>query len=309
MAIFAELDAVGYAFPWADTCLFFDDLAVATHGPRTFVAHWHAALVQTLVHMFEMKLDMVVSKGEQGKTITMTSNPELYDTIGRRIKAMGLRMASTGNHLGVTTAAGRRRRVTAVSKRAVKFAARRARLTLVRRAEGPADAIVKRAQVPSIMYGAQVMGLSDTRLSELRHSVAATAGGNHKGRSSHLVLLADGSDPAVAAYTAPILAWAKAWKETHLQPNLREHLQAAWKKWVMRVARARVPWQVVRGPAGAFVATVRRLGWQTQAAHSITVDGEVLDLRTLPAHELRYRIGKATEDGLKRAWMERSGAT
>ena len=169
--------------------------------------------------------------------------------------------------------------------------------------------VVKRAQVPPIMYGAQVMGISDTRLSELRHSVAATAGGNHKGRSSQLVLLADGADPGVAANTAPILAWANAWNETHHQPRLVEHLQAAWKRWVLKVARAKVPWQVVRGPAGAFIATVRRLGWQTQAAHSITIDGEVLDLRRVPTHELRYRVYKATEEGLKHAWLAHSGAT
>ena len=142
-------------------------------------------------------------------------------------------------------AARRRRRVTAVSKRAVKFAARKARLAIVRRAGGPADKVVKQAKIPSILYGAQVMGISDTRLGELRHSVAVTAGGNHKGRSTHLVLLADGPDPGAAANAAPILARAQAWQETTHQPRLIEHLQAVGRggscRWLAPRCRGRSP--------------------------------------------------------------------
>ena len=86
LVIFMELDRVVTAFPWADTCLFFDDLAVATKGLREFVRHWHPHLVQALIYMFEVTLDMLVFKGEQGKTVTMASTTPLQDELTKRIR-------------------------------------------------------------------------------------------------------------------------------------------------------------------------------------------------------------------------------
>ncbi|CAK0805345.1 unnamed protein product, partial [Prorocentrum cordatum] len=307
LVIFMELDKVVAAFPWADTCLFFDDLAVATKGLREFVRYWHPHLVQALIYMFEVTLDMVVSKGEQGKTVTLASTTPLQDELTKRIRPLGVRMAKEEKHLGVTTAAGRRRRVGASSKRALKFAARRDRIARVRRAGGPAAKIVRQAKVPSLLYGVQVMGMADTKLGELRQSVATSLQGNTKGRSTFLALLADDVDPGTLVNSAPILAWAQAWRETYRQPELIPELQAAWQKWALRVGRAKSPWQIVRGPAGAFVATVRRLGWMTQAAHSITIGAEVLDFRVAPLHALRHYVKGATEQGLKDAWLEKWG--
>eukprot|EP00959_Pyramimonas_sp_CCMP1952_P316573 6626162-Pyramimonas_sp.AAC.1 len=64
-------------------------------------------------------------------------------------------MVRHADHLGVTTAAGRRRRASAFSKRASKYAARRDRIARIRRAGGPAQAIIRQGKVPSAMYGAQ----------------------------------------------------------------------------------------------------------------------------------------------------------
>ena len=89
-----ELDGVVTAFPWADTCLFFDDLAVATKELREFVRYWHPLLVQTLIYMFEVTLDMVVSKGEQGKTLTMASTALLHNELTKRIQPLGVRMVN-----------------------------------------------------------------------------------------------------------------------------------------------------------------------------------------------------------------------
>ena len=68
-------------------------------------------------------------------------------------------MVKQEKHLGVTTAAGRYRRVGAISKRAVKFAARRDRVARVRQAGGPANKVVRHAKVPSLLYGVKVMGM------------------------------------------------------------------------------------------------------------------------------------------------------
>ncbi|CAK0894743.1 unnamed protein product [Prorocentrum cordatum] len=260
MVLYMELDGVVEAFPWADTCLFFDDLAMATHGVREFVQYWHSQLVQTLINMFEVVLDMRVSRGEGGKTVTLASTSALNAELGKRIRTHGVRMVKEEKHLGVTTAAGRYRRVGAFSKRAVKFAAKRDRIARVRRSGGPAHKVIRHAKVPSLLYGVNVLGMADTKLGELRQSVATAMAGNAKGRSTYLTLLADDVDPGILANASPILAWAQTWQEAEDDPSLVPRLQAAWKRWVLRVGLAKAPWQQVRGPAGAFVATVKRLG-------------------------------------------------
>ncbi|CAK0905615.1 unnamed protein product [Prorocentrum cordatum] len=272
MVFFAELDGVAQAFPRADTFLFFDDLAGATRGPRQPVLHWRAALAQTLLRASEQTLGMQVSKGERGKTATMTSAPSLQPTLAKRIRPMNRRMATPENHLGITAGAGRRRRAAAFSKRAAKFLARRDHI-------------------------ARAMGLADAKVGELRQSVASSCNGNAKG------------DPGATANVAPLLAWAQARHEAEHWPHLIGHLQAAWKRWAPKVARAKVPWQIARAPAGAFIAAVRRLGWQTQGAHSIAIGAEVLDLRILPLRELRCRVKQATEQSRKDAWLAKWGET
>ncbi|CAK0817199.1 unnamed protein product, partial [Prorocentrum cordatum] len=284
MVIFGELDGKIANFPRASVCLFFDGLAVATRGARVFAQYWQTQSVQALVDMFE-RLDMKVSKGAEGKTVTMASTTALQDGLARRAHPLGIKMVRRAGHLGVATAAGRRRRVSAFSKRASKYAARRGRIARIRR----------------------VMGMANATLASLRQSVATSFRGNTMGRSSPLTLLAHGADPAIRANTEPLVNWAMAWQEVANQDGLQAQLQSAWKKWVLRVGRARAPWQQVRGPAGAFIATVQRLGWETLAAHSITIGEEHLDLRTLSLRYLKQRISTATENGPKSDWLRIHG--
>ncbi|CAK0902180.1 unnamed protein product, partial [Prorocentrum cordatum] len=257
MVIFAELDGVALAFPRADARLFFDDLAVAAHGPRQFAARWHAASAQTPLRMLEQTSDMQASKGEPGKTVTMTSAPSPQTILAKRIRPLNLRMATSENHSGVAAAAGRRRLLGAFPKRAANFAARRDLIARIRQAGGPADRIVRQAKLPPPTRGAQAMGKSDTMARELHLSVAPFYSGNANERPGHQVLRAEDVDPGATANEAPLLASAQAWHEAEPQPHLIGHLQAAWKRRAPRVARAKVPRQIARGPAGAVIATAR----------------------------------------------------
>ncbi|CAK0855147.1 unnamed protein product, partial [Prorocentrum cordatum] len=281
MVLYMVLGGVVEAFPWAGACLFFDDLAMATHGVGEFVQCWHSQLVQTLINMFEVVLDMRVSRGEGGNAVALASTSALNAELGKRVRTRGVR--------------------------AVKFAARRDRVARVWRAGGPAHEVIRRAKVPSLPYGVNVMGMADTKLGELRQSVATATAGNAKGRSTCLTLLADDVDPGILASASPILAWAQTWQEAEGDPSLVPTLQAACKRLVFRVGHAKAPWQQVRGPAAAFVATVKRLGWVTQAAHSITIGSNIIDLRAIPLHERHRYVRAATEQGLEDAWLAKWG--
>ena len=91
-------------------------MATATHGAREIVRNWHPQLVQTLIHAFEVHLDMVVSMGEDGKTATPASPTALDEQMGKRVRAHGARMAKQEKHFGVTTAADRCRRAGGVQQ-------------------------------------------------------------------------------------------------------------------------------------------------------------------------------------------------
>eukprot|EP00959_Pyramimonas_sp_CCMP1952_P180438 3773066-Pyramimonas_sp.AAC.1 len=149
--------------------------------------------------------------------------------------------------------------------------------------------------------------MADSKLKELRKNVATAMEGNTKGRSTALTLLSDRIDPGNLANSGPIIAWATSWQEALDDAELAERLHSPWRTWVMKFYKCKAPWLTVRGPAGAFVATVKRPGWMTQAAHSVTIDGTVLDLRFTMLQEIQHHVTRATEQQLKDEWVEQHG--
>ncbi|CAK0909131.1 unnamed protein product, partial [Prorocentrum cordatum] len=307
MVIILELDRLVHQFPWADTCLFFDDLAMATYGRHECVDEVHPRFIEAVVIMFETTLDMAVSRGAEGKTATLASSTALGQHINKSTRHLGVRVAKHGKHLGVTATACRRRRVAAINKWALKYAARKARVAAVRRAGGAAHKLIRQAKVPALLYRSSVVGMADSKLTELRKNVAAAMEGNNKGRSTALTLLSDRADPGILANSGPIIAWATAWQEALEDDQLAARLQSAWRTWVMKIYKCKAPWLTVRGPAGAFVATVRRLGWMTQASHTVTIDGNVLDLRYTVLQEIQHHVARATEKQLQDEWLGQHG--
>ena len=75
-----------------------------------------------------------------------------------------------------------------------------------------------------------------------------------------------------------------------------------------RVANHRRPWSLVRGPAAAFIASVRRLGWTTQSPGAITVRGGVYQLGGLGLWQLHGWVREATLQQLEQHWISQAGA-
>ena len=106
------------------------------------------------------------------------------------------------------------------------------------------------------------------------------------------LVLADGSmggkaDPAFAAHEAPITKWAEAvWESWLPRADLAKLAAAA----VEALAGRPSPWAMVRGPAGAFVASAQRLGWRVQSSTEVYTDlGQVIDFtRDSPAMAQRF---------------------
>ncbi|CAK0810705.1 unnamed protein product [Prorocentrum cordatum] len=275
MVVILNLGELVHQFPQADTRLFLDDLAKATHGISEFVHHFHPQLVAAVVHMFEVKLDMAVSKGAEGKTVTLTSSTALGKRISAHARHLGARVVKHEKHLGVTG--------------------------------GAAHKLIRQASVPALLYGSSIVGTADSKLKELRRNVATAMERNTEGKSTALTLLSDRIDPGILANSGPTIAWATAWQEALDDAGLADRLHSAWRTWVMKIYKCKAPWLTVRGPAGAFVATVKRLGWVTQAAHSVTIDGTVFDLRFTMLQEIQHHAIRTTEQQLKDEWVEQYG--
>ena len=78
--------------------------------------------------------------------------------------------------------------------------------------------MARAAATPSIMYGVETMGISDTALPQARSKVAAAAAPKAGGKNPDLTLhTLDGAygtlDPAFDAHVLPIVRYATAWWE------------------------------------------------------------------------------------------------
>ena len=118
------------------------------------------------------------------------------------------------------------------------------------------------------------------------------------------MLLGDGVDPARVANSGPVVEWANAWKEAARDPALADRLTVAWKRWSIRLSQSQRPWTLVRGPAGAFLATASRLGWQSQAPFSLTFGSVRADLRLVDAWWLHAQVVQECEAQLQREWTD-----
>jgi hypothetical protein len=145
----------------------------------------------------------------------------------------------------------------------------------LRKAGISARKYVKAAGLPSISYGVDVCGLSDSMLRDFRRAVVAAAAPPNAGKNPDLALdaldaVGSPIDPAFDAHVSPIKQWATAWRESWTD---QEVLQQAWgaAERVLRECTGSV-WCKVTGPVAATIATAQRLSWKMTDARVFTDD-------------------------------------
>ena len=129
---------------------------------------------------------------------------------------------------------------------------------------------------PAAAWAAGVEGLADVQLQRLRTCAGVATRSTAAGRSLTLDLAlansdglgsstkdTDTSDPFIAANVGPILVLGQAvWNGT---VPIAQFQITLWGE-AERLRSAKMPWKQVRGPTGAFLATLARLGWKARAA-------------------------------------------
>ena len=143
-------------------------------------------------------------------------------------------------------------------------------------------------------YGAASFGATDSAIKLVR-SFSCNAIGEMRGKSTFARIALAGHDAGGLMAIDPIIQWAKAvWDEL----VARDDMGFSWKVAMRDVATAQRPFSAVRGPAGAMVASARRIGWEIPSPWHLMIDGHTIicldevsprDVQLLAERALRHK--------------------
>ena len=294
--------------------VYVDDATIECTGTeRTVVSDMVDAIERTCKGLAEIGFTMSASKN-----VVLATRPCVGKQVQKKLSHWGVRYVNAAKMLGADSAGGMRRSTVAATQRIKGFLRRMGQFGKLRRVGVDIARLLRTGALASAQYAQACLGVADYALLQLRRAAAGIIGGSTAGKNPGMTLaaadakLGHRSDPAFAAHADPIGNWATAvWN--NLVPNQRMHRSVVAAKRVLTCAKR--PWAVVRGPAGAVVASAARLGWTViDASTLITDEGEELLLnRDSPAmvtkkvHEAvrRWRwkaagVGRVKGDG--RGW-------
>jgi hypothetical protein len=277
------LDRAVAAFPDIALSVYVDDMDQHAVGPAHVVASRLPEAVLSLGEDLEVELELEISSA---KSLCLASSPSLGAILQRKLGCYGMQWARCTKQLGVDMVSGRVRSTKVQRQRLASLRKRLHRYRRLRAAGVSTTRLMMTGGVPAIKYGFAVTGVSNSALLQQRRVVASAAGAPGKGKNLDLQLIfAVGDacvDPAFAAHHEPIHAWALAVWEKSVPVRLLDSMLSAARRGLDRSAKQ---WAVVRGPAAAFLATLRRLRWDAASAHELTTDeGVNVDLHvTSPA--------------------------
>ena len=152
------------------------------------------------------------------------------------------------------------------------FEVRKPRFQKLRRMIGARKTaiVLRTGATAALVYGQGNTGVSCSMLQSQRSAVAAASVHGGSGELGLPLFIADGSmcdkvDPAFAAHEMPIAKWAEV-SGKNGSPGRHRKVSNA----VTSLAKRPSPWAMVKGPAGAFVATVWRLKWTVLSCLAVT---------------------------------------
>ena len=278
--------------PGVTLCLFVDDLTIhATGGNKAEVTQVLNKATSECVHVMEEKLCLMVSRGRSGaKTVAVHSDlgwkgsgtdPRSRRRFAKSMGKLGIVVARQAKLLGVDFSGGKRVKRSVQRRRVIKICKRKSRYRQLGRKA--ASHVVKTGAGPGFRYGAAVYGATNTAIKTVR-SFSCSALGEMRGKSIFARLTLSGYDAGALMATDPIVHWAVAVWDTLVS---RDDMQCSWKNAMINVAGASRPFCQVSGPAGAMVASARRIGWQIPSPfHLLMGCGTMLNLHEVAPRDV-----------------------
>jgi hypothetical protein len=207
------MDRIVYHFPSVWLTVYVDDTGLEAVGPRGHVIHNIVGATRCLVDsLVEMRLELSPTKN-----VCCASKFSVGVAVISQLPDVKFKLALRAKSLGAAITAGRHRNTGVLNSRLSAFRARRAQYRKVRRTIGAkrTHMLVRTGGLPALVYGQATTGVSCSHLLAQRRAVAAAGVATGAGDLDLTLAIIDGSecgkaDPAFAAHSDPIGAWAEA---------------------------------------------------------------------------------------------------
>ena len=298
-----------------------DDFSITVEGEtEEDVVETMVEAEQLLLHIVGADLEAKVAIGKAGLVATTDA---LARKLRSRIGALAGAKADTIANLGIDYNGGRKRNAKGGApnrkKRLRGAFARRTRLASLRKAlsRRQLKGIFTAGVAASADYGAAVNGFTESEIVTLRRTAAAAVCPRGRGRSLTMAMLLNGM-PTAASEIAPALQYAKniwratvsqardqdlklpdvsrLWQEMEAQGyqrKLLKHRDSCKKPSADKSSRG---WSACRGPLGAMILTLDRIGWIAVDAFTWQNDwGEVIPLTTFSPALLKTMMCEAVQ--------------
>jgi len=295
LSVVTAVDNVQEANPKAWLAVVVDDLTAAAVGRPSEVFQIVKNVIASLrAELSNCEVSAVLS---EAKSQLMASSAKLVKRLGATVECAALTAVSQTKNLGSDFTAGGPASYKVRNKRLASLGPRVRRMRVLRRAGARSSRLVATGLTPAGLYANSVTGLPPSQLLKMRRLARQGGSLRSAGRNLTLDLLMVGPkhDPAYKANRDPIIAWHKAlWDQRIPRP-----WQAVAFSYAIKLPRKRT-WSHVRGPSGAVVATLRRIGWEPRSVNRwVTHRGPINLLEVCPA-SLSKLVDEATT-----AWLFR----
>ncbi len=307
---------------------YIDDLALTAEGPRARAAEdviiAHAVMRRILTVELGCKL-------APNKAAVVASDRELGRRVAKAVGRDDVCGVSAANLGTDVTAGAKRTRLGRASKRQARFRAtlgRAGRLWSVSKVLGrKALRIFTSGLAPSMSYGGEVWGVSDSEVTKMRRLAGKAMKPQSRCRSLTLVHLVHGMPTAPWEVSTAVQYARTVWRAATQRgyaadrgmglTDIRANWDAVQREIVPAVeayrasiasgggrasaSAARRAWSEVRGPVGAAIMTLTRIGWSmTNAFTMVDARGNEIVLTTASPALVRRLLVDATIDAAER---------
>ena len=257
----SDLRSVDKTVAQVNNSTFVDDVAQLCIGKSKHVKYALAvAGVSFISSVRQYKL--VISS----KSLVVASDLRIARTIASAIcdqTSVKVHPCTAGRDLGVQLVATGRRSTVLQRKRIAKTIGKLKRIAPLARKIKGARKLIATGALPQCMWGSASIGLSPTRVKELRVATAAACGIGGKGRCASTAIaigIGPDKDPAVMAVTRQASVFIDVWR-TNAQ--VRALSLRYWSSALQRVIVSNVSqWNAVRSTMSATIAAFHDQGWK-----------------------------------------------
>ena len=295
LALIEIMDCSVASYPSIKHFVMVDDTRLQTAGPGKKIAR---VLVRASLAL-GASLERAGFEVSRKKGIVSASLVWIGKLLVKLLAKYRVRVEMAFRFLGADSGGGRRRGAKVLTARLVRFRARRRRYQMLRRAGVRTARLVRTGGKAAMVYGQNVMGVSNGLLQRQRRAVASVTSAEGAGKQLDLALIfadksvSDQTDPAFEAHLAPIVSWARmVWNGFMSDTPLKTTVGAA----LVELKRAASLWRRVTGPARSMIASAWRLGWTVAHFHTLRTDQDnVLNLKQVAPMTIKEEVINAVK--------------